>query len=96
MADSDSSIAWHRARIKTLRDTLQDLESAAAGGATLESAAAGGATIVAPRSGKAQPSIAELKRTIKASEELVDAYDRRHARRPRGTDTRSIASVRSA
>ena len=87
MADSDSSIAWHRAQIKRLRETLLDLETVG----TTEGRIAG-----ANKTGQAGLSIADLKRRIRQSEQIVEAYDRLHIRRPRGTDSQSLAGVRSS
>jgi len=87
MADSDSGIAWHRARIKHLREALRELE---AGADTV--------TRTAPtkKTRRAGWSIADLKRKIRQSEQIVEAYDRRHIKRPRGTDPQSLAGVRAS
>ncbi len=87
MADSDSSIAWHRAQIKRLREALLDVEAA---GVT-------GRKIARPKkTGRIGESITDLKRKIRQSEQIVDAYDRLHIKRPRGTDPQSLAGVRSS
>ena len=86
MADSDSSIAWHRAQIKKLRETLLGFET---GGTT------DGKIARSKKIGKARESITGLKRKIRQSEQIVEVYDRRHIKRPRGTDSQSLAGVRS-
>jgi hypothetical protein len=87
MADSDSSIAWHRAQIKRLRETLLDLEAGAM---------AVGKIARSKKIGQARDGIAGVRRKLRQSEQIVEAHERRHARRPRGTDSRSLAGVRSA
>lgn len=85
MADSDSSIAWHRVQIKRLRDTLLDLEAG-----TMNS----GKIARPKKSGQPPDTIAALKRKLRQSEQLIEAHEPR--RRPRGTDSQSLAGVRSA
>jgi hypothetical protein len=86
MADSDSSIAWHRAQIKRLRERLLDLEAG---------------TIATGRLGRprkidrARDGIAGLKRKLRQSEQIIEAHEPRSTRRPRGTDSQSLAGVRS-
>jgi hypothetical protein len=87
MADSDSSIAWHRAQIKRLRERLLDLDAGTM---------ATGKIARSKKISQAQDGIAVLKRKLRQSEQIVEAHERRHTRRPRGTDSRSLAGVRSA
>ena len=54
-ADSDSTIAWHRAQLKQLRQTLKDIET---------SRFTVGESSQSSRSGKTQRTIAELQRKI--------------------------------
>ena len=92
MADSDSGIAWHRAQIKRLREALRDFESGKAEVAKTDVAKAPGSK----RNGRARDAIADIKRKIRQSEQIVDLYERRNTRRPRGTDSQSLASVRGS
>ena len=87
MADSDSSIAWHRAQIKRLRETLLDLEAGAM---------AAGKIPRTKKIGQARDGIAGVTRKLRQSEQIIEAHDRRNFRRPRGTDSQSLAGVRSA
>ena len=87
MADSDSSIAWHRAQIKRLRQTLLDLEARTM---------ATGKIVRSKKTGQARDGIAGLKRKLRQCEHIIEAHERRNARRPRGTDSQSLAGVRSA
>jgi len=81
MIDSDSNIAWHRAQLKKNRETLRDFE---AGRFTIGEIAG---------SRKIERSIADLKRKIRQSEQIIAVYEN-HARRPRATDYQSLTSVR--
>jgi peptidoglycan hydrolase CwlO-like protein len=85
-ADSDSSIAWHRAQVKKHRETLKLLES---GEVTLGEIAGSSRKI-----DQTQRTIANLKRKIGQSEQIISAYERRNAKRPRATDRESLARVR--
>ena len=85
MADSDSSIAWHRAQIKRLRETLRDLEAGTM---------AIGRIARSKKTGQAADAIAALKRKLRQSEQIIEAHE--PPRRPRGTDSQSLAGVRSA
>jgi hypothetical protein len=85
-ADSDSSIAWHRAQIKKHRETLKLLES---GEVTLGEIAGSSRKI-----DQTQRTIVSLKRKIGQSEQIISAYERRNAKRPRATDRESLARVR--
>lgn len=72
MVDTDSSIAWHRARIKANKEDLADYESG--------HRSAG--DIVGSRKIDATPAIiAELKRKITESEKLIAAYEKHNAKK---------------
>jgi hypothetical protein len=86
MADSDSSIAWHRAQIKRLRATLLDLEAGTM---------ATGKIVRSKKTGQARDGIADLKRKLRQSEQIIEVHEPRNTRRPRGTDSQSLAGVRS-
>ncbi len=81
--DSDSAIAWHRAQLKKLRETLRNVETARF---TVGEPALSG------RTGKTQKTIAELEQKIRQSQHIIAAYERQ-TRRPLATDQRSLASV---
>jgi hypothetical protein len=87
MADSDSSIAWHRAQIERLRETLLDLEARTM---------ATGKIVRSKKTGQARDGIAGLKRKLRQYEQIIEAHEPRNTRRPRGTDSQSLAGVRSA
>jgi hypothetical protein len=82
-ADSDSTIAWHRAQLKNLRETLKHIETARF-------------TVGEPaqlrKTGKTQKTIAELQRKISQSLQIIAAYERQ-TRRPLTTDQQTLASV---
>ncbi len=80
-ADSDSTIAWHRAQLKKLRETLKQIETARF-------------TVGEPAQSRktTQKTVAELQRKISQSLQIIAAYDRQ-TRRPLATDQRSLASV---
>ena len=75
--DSDSAIAWHRAQLKKLRETLRNIEG---------TRFTVGELAQSTRTGKTQKAIAEL------SQHIIAAYERQ-TRRPLATDQRSLASV---
>lgn len=80
--DSDSAIAWHRAQLKKLRETLKNIETTRF-------------TVGEPtqsNTGKTQKAIAELEQKIRQSQHIIAAYERQ-TRRPLATDQRSLASV---
>jgi uncharacterized protein HemX len=77
--DSDSAIAWHRAQLKKLRETLKNIETARF---TV------GEPAQSSRTGKTQKVIAELEQKIRQSQHIIAAYER-----PLATDQRSLASV---
>ena len=81
--DSDSAIAWHRAHLKKLRETLRNIET---------TRFMVGESAQATRTGKTQKTIAELEQKIRQSQHLIAAYERQ-TRRPLATDQRSLASV---
>jgi hypothetical protein len=81
--DSDSAIAWHRAQLKKLRETLKNIETARF---TV------GVPAQSSRTGKTQKAIAELEQKIRQSQHIIAAYERQ-TRRPLATDQRSLASV---
>jgi len=82
-ADSNSSIAWHRAQLRKHRESVRDIETAKftigeiAGSNTKD---------------RTQKTVAELRRKIKQSEQAIAAHERQTAR-PRATDHQSLASV---
>jgi hypothetical protein len=82
-ADSDSAIAWHRARLKKHREALKRLETAIF---TV------GEIAGSRPAGQKQKFAAELKRKITESQQAIVAYEQQ-LRRPRATDFRSLASV---
>ena len=79
MADSNSKIAWHRARLKKNREALKALEVARL-------------TTGHDKSGKTEKAIIELARKIAESEKCIAAYERQR-RRPLGTDFGSLTNV---
>jgi hypothetical protein len=82
-ADTDSTIAWHRAQLKQLRETLKHIETARF--TVGEPAQSRG-------SGKTQKTIAELQRKIGQSLQIIAAYERQ-TRRPLTTDQQTLANV---
>jgi hypothetical protein len=81
IADSNSSVAWHRVQLKKNRDALKALEIARF--RIGDMAGSGGET---------QKTIASLKRKIAESERCIAAHERR-TKRPVATDLQSLASV---
>jgi hypothetical protein len=81
--DSDSAIAWHRAQLKKLRETLRGIET---------TRFTVGESSQAIRAGKIRKTIAELEQKIRQSQHIIAAYERQ-TRRPLATDQRSLASV---
>ena len=81
--DSDSAIAWHRAQLKKLRETLKNIET---------SRFTVGEPAQSSRTGKTQKAVAELEQKIRQSQHIIAAYERQ-TRRPLATDQRSLASV---
>ena len=83
VADSNSQIAWHRARIRKHREALKQIETARHNFGEI----AGSKTIEQTRK-----TVAELKRKIRDSERIIAAYDRQ-TRRPLTTDLQTLASA---
>ena len=81
--DSDSAIAWHRAQLKKLRETLKNIETARF---TV------GEPAQSTRTGNTHKTIAELQHKILQSQHIIAAHERQ-TRRPLATDQRSLASV---
>ena len=79
MADNNSKIAWHRARLKKNRQALKALEIARF-------------TSGHDNSGETAKAIAVLTRKIVESEKCVAAHERQ-TRRPLGTDFGSLTNV---
>jgi hypothetical protein len=82
-ADSDSTIAWHRAQLRKHREALKDFETTR----FMVGEIAG-----SRQTGRKQKSIADLKRKISESQQVIAAHETQ-SRRPRATDYRSLASV---
>jgi hypothetical protein len=83
-ADSNSMIAWHRAQIARLRETLRRLETANF---------AYGDIAGAESTGQPHKDVVEVKRKIRQSQEIITAHDRQ-TRRPLTTDHHTLASAR--
>jgi hypothetical protein len=79
MADSNSRIAWHRARLKKNREALRSLEVARFAGSH-------------DRRGDTAKAMTELQRKIAESEKCIAAYER-ETKRPLGTDFGSLTNV---
>jgi hypothetical protein len=77
-------IAWHRAQIVRLRETLRHLETAKF---------AFGEIAGSKPTGQTQQRVAEVKRKIRESQEIIAAHDRQ-TRRPLTTDHQTFASAR--
>jgi hypothetical protein len=82
-ADSNSQIAWHRAQIRKHRDALKQYETARF---------TFGAIAQPKATDQTQEIVAELKRKIRHSEQIVAAYERQ-TRRPLTTDFQTLASA---
>ena len=83
MADSDSTIAWHRAQLKKHREILREIEVRRF---------RFGETAGSIARADARRAVADLQRKITASQRAIGAYEKR-TRRPLTTDYRSLASV---
>jgi hypothetical protein len=83
VADSNSQIAWHRAQIKKHRAALKQIETARHNYGEI----AGSKSIA-----QTQKTVAELKRKIRDSEQVIAAHERQ-TRRPLTTDFQTLASV---
>jgi len=83
-ADSDSKIAWHRAQVRKHREALKRIETAKfAVGETAN-----------PRAiEQTRKLVADLKRKIAQSEQVIVLHDRQTRRRPLATDLGSLSSV---
>ena len=82
-ADSNSKIAWHRAQIGKHREALKHFETAKFNFGEI----AGSKT-----TGQAQKMVAELKRKIRDSQQIIAEYERQ-TRRPLTTDFQTLASA---
>jgi hypothetical protein len=82
-ADSNSQIAWHRAQIRKHRDALKQFET---------SRFTFGAIARPTVADQSQEVVAELKRKVRESEQIVAAYERQ-SRRPLSTDFQTLASA---
>jgi hypothetical protein len=83
VADSDSKIAWHRAQLRKHHEALRHFETAKFAFGEI----AGSKMI-----DQTQKAVAELKRKIRDSEQIIAAYERQ-TRRPLTTDYRTLASA---
>jgi hypothetical protein len=83
VADSDSRIAWHRAQLKKNRAALKQIET------TRFTVGQSSDTQARDRDLR---QVANLKGKIRESEQVIGQHERQ-ARRPLGTDLRSLASV---
>jgi hypothetical protein len=82
IADSNSTIAWHRVQLKKNREALKSLEIAQFRVGR----------IAGPAGQAQQREIANLKRKIAESERCIAAHERR-TKRPLATDLQSLARV---
>jgi ubiquinone biosynthesis protein UbiJ len=82
-ADSNSTIAWHRAQVAKHRQALKHLETAKFNFGEIAGSKA---------SDETQKIVAELKRKIRDSEQIIAAYERQ-TRRPLTTDFQTLASA---
>ena len=81
VADTDSSVAWHRVQLRKNREALKAMEAARF--TTGE---------IAGRRGQMSKSIADLKQKIAESERCIAVYERQ-TRRPLATDFGSLTGV---
>ena len=81
IADSNSTIAWHRVQLKKNRDAVKVLETV-----RFTMGEMAGST------GQTQKAIATLKRKIAESERCIAAHER-WTKRPLATDLQSLASM---
>jgi hypothetical protein len=81
--DSDSAIAWHRAQLRKLRETLKNIDAALF---TV------GEPAHSTRTGKTQRTIADLQQKIRQSQQIIAAHERQ-TRRPLTTDRQTLASA---
>jgi hypothetical protein len=83
VADSNSRIAWHRAQIRKHRGALKDFETARFTIGEISGSKTGA---------QRQKTVADLKRKIRESEQIVAAHERQ-ARRPLTTDFQTLANA---
>jgi hypothetical protein len=81
MADSNSTVAWHRVQLRNNRDALKRLQTARFRIGD-----------IVGTSGETQKAAAQLKRKIAQSERCIADHERR-TRRPVATDLRTLASL---
>ena len=81
IADSNSTIAWHRVQLKKNREAVRALEIARFSTGDIGTAR-----------GRTQRTIARLKLRIAESERCIAAYERQ-TKRPVATDLQSLARV---
>jgi hypothetical protein len=82
-ADSDSKIAWHRAQVRKHREALRRIET---------TKFAVGETASPRAIAQTRKLVADLKRKIAQSEQVIVQHDRQ-TRRPLATDLGSLSSV---
>jgi hypothetical protein len=82
-ADSNSQIAWHRAQIRKHRNALKQFET---------SRFTFGAIARPEATDQSQQIVAELRRKIRESEQIVAAHERQ-MRRPLSTDFQTLANA---
>jgi hypothetical protein len=82
-ADSNSKIAWHRAQLGKHREALKHFETAKF---------TFGEIAGAKTTNQTQKMVAELKRKIRESEQIIATYERQ-TRRPLTTDFQTLASA---
>jgi hypothetical protein len=81
MADSNSTVAWHRVQLRNNRDALKRLQTARFRIGD-----------IVGTSGETQKAAAQLKRKIAQSERCIADHERR-TRRPVATDLRTLAGL---
>ena len=81
MADSNSTIAWHRVQLRNNRDALKRLETARFRIGD-----------IVGTSGETQKAVTQLKRKIAQSERCIADHERR-TKRPVATDLRTLAGM---
>ncbi len=81
VADTDSSVAWHRVQLRKNREALKAME-----GARFTTGE------IAGRRGQMSKAIADLKQKIAESERCIAVYERQ-TRRPLATDFGSLTGV---
>jgi hypothetical protein len=81
VADTDSSVAWHRVQLRKNREALKAME-----GARFTTGE------IAGRRGQMSKVIADLKQKIAESERCIAVYERQ-TRRPLATDFGSLTGV---